>query len=371
MLATSPAAAPGADLIRGLLTARRSVVAALLVGGVVGLHALAAWFFADDRAFASPPHVVLFFVELPFAMFAMSMTYRWSLRQRRGWPFRLLATLTASLGLAVLTTTLTPSLMSHLAESAPMLHGSGPVPNYAFTIMAGAKVGLVQWIIWAISFVYPYAAEEARLREQEAERLRGWAELALLKSQLEPHFLLNTLNAIAGLVTEDPREARRLLACLGELLSDAVRETAELHSVNREVTWLRRYAEILESRYHGSLEFRWEVANDTEAAQLPRLLLQPLVENAVKHGALSRDGDGRVVTTISRVRGPSGDRLVCCVEDNGLGAPDAPPRSEALGLRAVQRRLELKYEDATLRLQSSPNGTKAVVELPLTLGAAS
>jgi LytS/YehU family sensor histidine kinase len=59
------------------------------------------------------------------------------------------------------------------------------------------------------------------------------------------------------------------------------------------------------------------------------------------------------------------------VEDNGLGAPDAPPRSEAVGLRAVQRRLELKYQDATLRLQSSPGGTRAIVELPLTLGAPS
>jgi sensor histidine kinase YesM len=187
-----------------------------------------------------------------------------------------------------------------------------------------------------------------------------------LRSQLEPHFLLNTLNAIAGLVTQDPREARRLIGCLGDLLRDALRDPEEMQTLDQEIAWLRRYAEILESRHSGALRFQWEIAGEAGEVLLPRLLLQPLVENAVKHGALCRSGGGQVVVRARVVDSSDGraSRVVCTVEDNGPGMTDAAPRSGAFGLRAVRRRLELRYDDATLRLESSPSGTRSIVELP-------
>ena len=113
----------------------------------------------------------------------------------------------------------------------------------------GLVLGVLHTGIWALAFVFPYVAEDARLRALEADKLRleaeqlkSAAELARLRSQLEPHFLLNTLNAIAGLVTEDPREARRLLACLGDLLRDSLRDGDELQPLEDEIAWLRRYA---------------------------------------------------------------------------------------------------------------------------------
>jgi LytS/YehU family sensor histidine kinase len=207
--------------------------------------------------------------------------------------------------------------------------------------------------------------ESAGVRALEAENLRSQAELARLRTHLEPHFLLNTLNAISGLVTEDPREARRLLACLGDLLRDAVQKTSELQRLDEEIAWLRRYALILEARHKGALSFRWDIQPGSESALLPRLLLQPLVENAIKHGALRRsDGAGEVVVRASR---SSSGSLVCVIEDNGPGMPDAV-RTGAFGLRAVRRRLELEAPSASLTLESSSDGTRSIVEIASSSG---
>ena len=233
--------------------------------------------------------------------------------------------------------------------------------------------GLANFALWSLAFVLPFAVEDAQIRllegdklRLEAEKLRTAAELARLRAHLEPHFLLNTLNAIAGLVADDPREARRLLVCLGDLLRDALKEEDEMQTLDEQVKWLRRYAEILEARHPGHLLFKWQIAEESRSVLLPRLLLQPLVENAVKHGALRRGGEGQVTVRAELVGdGATSSKLVCVVEDNGPGIPDTETRSGAFGLHAVRRRLELKFPDqASLRLESSAAGTQSIVELP-------
>ncbi|MDP9150820.1 MAG: histidine kinase, partial [Myxococcota bacterium] len=215
--------------------------------------------------------------------------------------------------------------------------------------------------VWALAFVYPFAVESARIRALEAQQVQSGAELASLRTHLEPHFMLNTLNAIAGLVTEEPREARRLLVCLGDLLRDAVQERGELQPLDKQMAWLRRYAQILEARHRGVLRFEWEVAPSCEHVLLPRLLLQPLVENAVTHGALRRADGAGLVTVRASLDGQG--TLVCVVEDNGPGMPDADVRAGAFGLQAVRRRLELQAQRASLRLESSSEGTRSIVEV--------
>ncbi len=227
-------------------------------------------------------------------------------------------------------------------------------------------MGLTYFALWALAFVLPAVAEDARVRALEADKLRTQAELAQLRSHLEPHFLLNTLNAIAGLVTEDPREARRLIGTLGDLLRDSVTPEGEMQTLDEQIEWLRRYAQILETRHAGHLAFHWEVGGGTQRALLPRLLLQPLVENAVKHGALMRAGGGKITVRTELADGP---KLICTIEDNGPGVPNKATRPGAFGLLSVRRRLALRYSDgATLRLESSPAGTRSVVELPLEQG---
>jgi LytS/YehU family sensor histidine kinase len=102
---------------------------------------------------------------------------------------------------------------------------------------------------------------------------------------------------------------------------------------------------------------------------LPRLLLQPLVENAVKHGALCRPGGGRVAVGARLLDGGSGQTIVCTVRDNGPGLSTSEPRVGAVGLHTVRRRLELRCPGSALRLQSSSEGTLVTVEVPVTQAA--
>jgi LytS/YehU family sensor histidine kinase len=227
-----------------------------------------------------------------------------------------------------------------------------------------------QFGLWTLAFVLPELLDDARVRslqaeklEAESDQLRTAAELARLRSHLEPHFLLNTLNAIAGLVTQEPREARRLLSALGDLLRDALKDETELQPLCNQLDWLQRYAQILETRHRGDLSFSWEVSEDSKTEVLPRLLLQPLVENAVKHGALHAQGPGHVC--IKTQLTADGSRLLCQVQDNGPGMSDSPVRNGAFGLESVRRRVALRYGDAgSVTWTVRPEGTTVTVDVP-------
>jgi LytS/YehU family sensor histidine kinase len=194
--------------------------------------------------------------------------------------------------------------------------------------------------------------------------LRTTAELARLRAHLQPHFLLNTLNTVAGLVSEHPEDARRLLGALGDLLTDSLESNEEMQTLDAEVRWLRRYAEILETRHRGVLSFRWNISDTARSVKVPRLLLQPLLENAVKHGALRRRGGGEVTVTAcveDRTR-----RIRCVIEDNGPGLRSSEKRPGALGIELVTRRLALRYAGtAAFRLEAGDDRTRSVVEIPL------
>jgi signal transduction histidine kinase len=341
----------------------------LLVGlTIVGLSMILQTVPTAIKSTHVPPVLARFgwsLVEMLTLTFALSLAYDWHQRRR--------ASTTRTLGtlLVIAAVIATGFLFTYtaLTQRFPGLRGEGPPKTLGFSFAFGVVMGLLHSGVWALAFVFPYVAEDARMRAMEADKLRieaeqlkSAAELARLRSQLEPHFLLNTLNAIAGLVTENPREARRLIACLGDLLRDSLNgEEEELQPLEAEVAWLRRYAQILESRHGTALSFNWEIEPSARAALVPRLLLQPLVENAVKHGALRRR-EGGLVTVRAAISG--GQRVVCTVEDNGPGLPDAEPRAGAFGLKSVRRRLALRFPDAELRMESSGSGTRSIVELP-------
>lgn len=218
-------------------------------------------------------------------------------------------------------------------------------------LQVGLYDGVLALGLWALAVAVP----EAHARTLELERLRTAAELATLRAHVQPHFLLNTLNTIAALVTEAPDAARELIAALGDLLRDALEDRGETHTLGEEIAWLRRYAHVIEMR-HG-VRFRWEVSDDSRQARIPRMLLQPLVENAVKHGALRCATGGEVV--VSAHLAPD-HRLLCVVEDNGPGP--VVPRDGALGIELVTRRLELGGH-GTFRLERAGMSTRSIVEL--------
>jgi len=213
---------------------------------------------------------------------------------------------------------------------------------------------------WTMVIFYPTALLEARERASEAERLRREMELYRVRTTLEPHFVLNTLNAIGGLMIEEPETARQLVGDLGALLHDLVRESQERErTLGDELEWLERYTAILETRHAGRIAFEWDVEPALRAHKVPTLVLQPLVENAVQHGALCRAADGRIRLSAQ----VHNDQLVVIVEDNGPGMPKDAPREGARGLDMVRRRLALESPDASLRLESSERGTRATLSL--------
>ena len=289
-------------------------------------------------------------------LWASSAGYRLATRSRSGaFLHVVLGVLAAGSFYAVLM-----SLARVISHSVPILRPQVVLGSSA-AFRIGFIMGVSNYALWALAFILPFSAEDARVRALEADKLRTVAELAQLRSHLEPHFLLNTLSAVAGLVTENPKEARQMLVSLGDLLRDSLRSEGEMQTLGEQIDWLRRYAHILEVRHGSRVAFRWRVDDETRRAQLPRLLLQPLVENAVKHGALMRPGGGEISVSAE----VHDDALVCTVEDNGPGVPSGDTRPGAFGLSSVRRRLALRYgERARLRLESSATGTRSIVELP-------
>jgi hypothetical protein len=243
-----------------------------------------------------------------------------------------------------------------------LLHERGGY-DWAGLLGGGAAAGAGVLALWLLVFYFPAQLGRARTRALAAENEQRKAELARLRANLQPHFLLNTLNAVAGLLGTQPQQARQLIVALGELLRDSLEDGPQAHSLADEVEWLRRYAQIFEIRHAGAIRFEWELAPDSLHLRLPRLLLQPLLENAIQHGALRREGGGKVTVRSRLVDGA----VQVMIGDDGPGMPSDRP--EGLGLRLVADRLRLAHPAATLAIDSSSAGTRLTVQIPAELPA--
>lgn len=207
--------------------------------------------------------------------------------------------------------------------------------------------------------LYVFTIRQPALLE-EADALRVEAELAALRSRFEPHFLLNALNAIAGLVKEHPQKARQTLTALGDLLREALQhDPAREHTVEREVAWLRSYVAILEARYGEALSVTWRLDPGAEPRRIPHLLVQPLIENAVLHG-IAASSSGRLDLTFEV---DADDSLVVRLVNTGPAVSLAEVR-EGNGLMLVRRRLALEAQGATFVLAPDGAGTRAELRFP-------
>jgi signal transduction histidine kinase len=200
-------------------------------------------------------------------------------------------------------------------------------------------------------------AQAARLQAQLAE-----AQLNALRMQINPHFLFNTLHAMSALVERDPAGVRRMIARLSELLRHTTDSSArDLIPLRAELDFLRRYIEIMEIRFQGRLRATIDVEPALLETLVPNLVLQPIVENALEHGASRVAGMGEI--SISGRR--DGDRVVLTVEDNGPGIDDANRRA-GVGLTNTRARLAQLYgEGAGVELSSREGGgTRAEIVIP-------
>ena len=175
----------------------------------------------------------------------------------------------------------------------------------------------------------------AQLRAQLAE-----ARLDALRMQLDPHFLFNTLHAISSLVERDPRGVRRMISRLSELLRHTIEGPSEQEiPLRKELDLLRRYLEIMEVRFQGRLEIDTDVDDRAMEGLVPNLILQPIVENAIKHGVSKIEGPGRIAVS-GRVEG---DQLILRVENNGPFVSSG--ESDGVGVRNTRARLTHLYGD--------------------------
>jgi two-component system LytT family sensor kinase len=209
-------------------------------------------------------------------------------------------------------------------------------------------------------------AQLNRIRAEELEKERLQALLTKLKDQMNPHFLFNTLNTVASLIPADPPKAEQVvmkLSALFQAILEATRKTD--HPLKKELEFCRDYLDIEKTRFGSRLTTEIKIGSDVDADSfmIPVLILQPLVENAVKHGISSRASGGSVWINAS-VRGA---HLILSVEDDGVGFGNSPYAGSGTALGNCRKRLELEFgNDGKLEIGSrEKGGTRILLSIPI------
>jgi signal transduction histidine kinase len=242
-------------------------------------------------------------------------------------------------------------------------HGRDYMVAFAFGLVLAAFV------------LYAAAARDQLAKEaiarSDAQRLATESELRLLRAQLEPHMLFNTLANLRSLVDEDPRQAERMIdQLIVYLRSTHAASRDEVTTLQSEFSQLKAYLDIMSLRMGPRLTYRLDLPAELERTAIPPMLLQPLVENAIKHGLEPKLGAGNIEVRARSVEGS----IEVAVDDSGLGLPPQQPASSdddagevcGSGLKNVRDRLQALYGlRASLTLQTrSPCGVHAVVRIP-------
>jgi len=227
------------------------------------------------------------------------------------------------------------------------------------------------FVYWAIAMIcvaldYQSDLKDREIRTADLERLLSEARLTTLRTQLDPHFLFNTLNSISAYVESAPTQARLMLEQLGDLLRLSL-EHADQQEIplERELTFVDRYIQLQLVRYADRLQVRVNADPDALAAAVPTFLLQPLIENAIRHGTSKLSAEGVIELSAWR----SGDRLHVRVRDNGPGLPRgwSLDKHVGIGLGNTRARLEQLYGKGEYVLELAPDGercTSVDVEFP-------
>jgi two-component system, LytTR family, sensor kinase len=222
--------------------------------------------------------------------------------------------------------------------------------------VTGAYVTIVL-VAHALSYYRRFRERELRASQLEGQLAK--AHLQTLKSQLQPHFLFNTMHSISALMLTDVKAADRMMSLLSDLLRISL-ETADtqITTLKRELEFVNCYIEIEKVRFEERMNVIFDVMPETLDALVPHLLLQPLVDNAVKHGISRLTGAGEIRITVSR----QNNELQLEIKDNGPGldGPGTLP-TNGLGLAITRERLETLFgEHQSLELLSPPEGGVAI-----------
>ena len=338
-------------------------LAAVGIWAVLGLLSLASRSQPDDTA-AEPASRFLYHVVHILTLGALTGSVVWVARRTETWrPW-------SRVGLHIAIATVFAALVAFVGAAAlraATSAGAVPAPLASFELHFLAYFAVLA-IASAIDFVAwrrDHRLDEARLAERSArlEAQLARTELQILRSQLDPHFLFNALHVISELVHVDPSRADRMVARLGDLLrmSATLARSGDV-ALREELEFVNAYLEIQEARFGSRLRVVRHVDPATLDAAVPSLLVQPLVENAIRHGT-SRRATGGQLEIITRRTGPS---LVIEVLDDGPGFPADHVPDEGIGIGHTRARLsQLFGNSGGLELEPRPGGgTTARVRLP-------
>ena len=277
------------------------------------------------------------------------------------------------------------------ARATTILTPTGEAPQYRLTIgeMAGGRrlmsddVAFLEAValmmarrIDAVRVIHERCARD--LREQETIKLATEAELRALRAQVNPHFLFNALTTIGYLIQTAPERALETLMRLTALLRGVLRRSdGEFATLGEEIELIESYLDIERTRFEDRLRVTIDAPREMRNHRIPTLLIQPLVENAIKHGISPTRAGGEVVISARIAPGAgvttlAGDKLWISVRDTGLGASEQSliaGRNRGVGLSNVERRLKAHYGDqASFSFRSAPGeGTTVELSLPVNL----
>jgi two-component system LytT family sensor kinase len=209
---------------------------------------------------------------------------------------------------------------------------------------------------------------ERQSREATLRQLAAQAELKALRAQINPHFLFNSLNTVADLIVTDPVKAETMTVLLAKVFRHVLQNSdRQLTRVAEEMDFLRTYLRIEEVRFGDRLRVRMDVDPAVSRDSIPSLILQPVVENAIKHGLAPKVGDGNLSILADR----QGEFLRLSVEDDGVG-PDAPAgddvnrKNNGVGLKIIAERLRTLYDGrASLSIEKAAvSGSRVTILIP-------
>ncbi|MCI0416920.1 histidine kinase [bacterium] len=230
--------------------------------------------------------------------------------------------------------------------------GGEILDTFQFAFPLDFHVGIA--VYWLLVLLRQFSDSEQRVARLQAELTQ--AQLQALKMQLHPHFLFNTLNSIASFLRTDVEVADEMIGQLGDFLRLTLQNPGTEEIVlEKELEFLKRYLAIEQLRFQDRLHAQFEIDPDTLSALVPNLILQPVVENAVRHGVSTRSGKGTIRIEAKRRDGQL--QIVIC--DNGPGLPSHI--TEGIGIATTRDRLRRMYgAEAHLDLANQPDGGAVV-----------
>ncbi len=233
--------------------------------------------------------------------------------------------------------------------------------SFWFSFIFSCTVAVVVSVYYGLKEKLEMAYEKIKLQERqksELEILKARADLEALQSKINPHFLFNSLNSIAGLANIAPEKVESAILKLAELFRSVIKENDVFSSIGEEIRLLENYLDLEKIRFGKRLTYTIDVNEELNSLRIPPLLIQPLIENAIKHGIEPKAEGGAISISIFK----NGGKNIIVVKDDGVGFTG--DISHGYGLTNIQKRLENLYSNKYSFDIESENGTKVTITIP-------